>query len=246
MELLTNYIIRLIPGVLLALGFFLLIPRRLVLLRLTGYLLLFIFIRDAMTPAGLWSFGIEGFVWIRFIHSAPLLVVMGLSSFTIVVFMNALDPELKSLLVWFKNSPFTGLIAGMSGALIVVAPLAVIYLKVPLAERGGEVPFIFFLPILLMALLGNLYEEVIFRGYLQGYLETTGGMTSLRAALASGTAFGLGHIFLALTVTSVGWPLIFFALYEGIIAALVRMKFGVIPAALTHGLAIFALASGLL
>lgn len=71
-------------------------------------------------------------------------------------------------------------------------------------------------------------------------------MKPLHAALASGVTFGLGHIFLALTVTGIGYPLLVFALYEGIIAAMIRMKFGVIPAAITHGMAIFFLASGLI
>ena len=56
----------------------------------------------------------------------------------------------------------------------------------------------------------------------------------------------IGIYDLALTVTDVGYPLLLFALYEGVIAGLVAMKYGVIPAALTHGLAIFIISSGLL
>lgn len=246
LELIINYIIRLMPGMMLAGFLLLLVPRRITLLRLTVYLLLFLFIRDAMTPAGLWSFGTEGFFWLRFTDNSLALTVMGISSAIIVFAMNALDPNLKALLVWFKGNRVTGILAGIGAALIVVAPLAIIYLQTSLVDRGGEVAFMLLFPLMLTAFLGNLYEEVLFRGYLQGYLETEGSMSPLRAALASGTAFGLGHIFLALTVTSIGWPLLIFALYEGIVAALVRMKYGVVPATLTHGLAIFTLASGIL
>ena len=245
MELLSNYLIRLIPGMVLAVLYFTLVPRKAVLLRLTGYLMLFIFVRDAMTPAGLWSFGTSGGFWLRFADNGPVLVLMGLSSLAIVLAMNRLDPALKALLVWFKGSKVTGLLAGAGGTLAVVAPLAAIYFSVPLAERGGEVALALLVPIGTTTLLGNLYEEALFRGYLQGYLETDGGLPPLKAALASGAAFGFGHIFLASTVTSIGWPLLLFATYEGIIAGLVRMKYGVIPATVTHGGAIFILASGL-
>jgi hypothetical protein len=46
-------------------------------------------------------------------------------------------------------------------------------------------------------------------------------------------------------VTDVGWPLLLFTLYEGLICAFLRMYRGVIPAACAHGVAIFLLGSGL-
>jgi uncharacterized protein len=99
--------------------------------------------------------------------------------------------------------------------------------------------------VLVVALLGNLYEEVLFRGYLQGYLQTGCGMGRYRAGIASGLLFGLGHSFLALTVTAVGWPVLLFATHEGIVCGVIRARRGVAAAVVTHGLAIFVLASGL-
>ncbi|GIQ69065.1 hypothetical protein XYCOK13_18890 [Xylanibacillus composti] len=87
-------------------------------------------------------------------------------------------------------------------------------------------------------------EEVLFRGYVQGYLEQRTGMW--RAAILSGLFFASGHIFLSATVTDLGIMVLVFTLYEGIVCSIVRMKHGIIAATLTHGLAIFALASGLL
>ena len=128
----------------------------------------------------------------------------------------------------------------------VVLPLFITYRFVPIELRGGEVATGLIIPILLVTLLGNFLEEVLFRGYLQGYLEQKAGFSPLRAAVASGVGFAFGHIFLAVTVTNAGLNLLLFALYEGVIAGLVRMKYGVIPATLTHGFAIFLLTSGLL
>ena len=44
----------------------------------------------------------------------------------------------------------------------------------------------------------------------------------------------------------VGWPLLAFTLWEGLICAFLRMRRGVIPAAIAHGLAIFLLSCGLI
>ena len=111
---------------------------------------------------------------------------------------------------------------------------------------SSEQPVAFSLlpPLLLMALFGNLLEEVLFRGYFQGYLEKH--VTPLRAALGSGVFFAVCHTFLATTVTALGAPILVFTLFEGTIAGLVRMRMGVLPAALAHGGAIFLLASGYL
>lgn len=51
---------------------------------------------------------------------------------------------------------------------------------------------------------------------------------------------------LATTMAEVGWPLLAFTLWEGLICAFLRMRRGVITAALAHGVAIFLLGSGLI
>lgn len=81
---------------------------------------------------------------------------------------------------------------------------------------------------------------MLFRGYLQGYLEQH--VAPLRAALASGVAFAACHAFLALSVTQLGWPVLLFTLVEGLACALVRMRYGVLAATLTHGTAILLVA----
>lgn len=85
---------------------------------------------------------------------------------------------------------------------------------------------------------------MLFRGYLYGWLTGREGMAPVAAALVSGVFFSFGHVFLALNVTDVGVGLLVFALWEGCLAGLVRSRFGVVPAVLTHGLAVFLLASG--
>jgi hypothetical protein len=71
-------------------------------------------------------------------------------------------------------------------------------------------------------------------------------MQPVLAGLVSGVFFSFGHVFLAFNVTTVGISVLVFALWEGSLAGLVRSRFGVIPATLTHGLAVFLLTSGLI
>jgi membrane protease YdiL (CAAX protease family) len=97
---------------------------------------------------------------------------------------------------------------------------------------------------LAFALLGNLLEETLFRGYVLGLLALN--MTRIEAGVASGLVFAFCHVYLATTVTAVGYPLLVFTLWEGTIAGVVGARSGVLPAALTHGGAIFMLSSGLI
>ena len=100
------------------------------------------------------------------------------------------------------------------------------------------------LPALLyMALAGNFLEELLFRGFLQSKLQKQTSPT--RAALLSGLLFAVAHVFLASTVTNVGVLLLVFVAIEGIVCAFVYKRYGLISAAITHGIAIFMLASGI-
>src|SRR5690606_32231308 len=98
--------------------------------------------------------------------------------------------------------------------------------------------------LLVFALLGNLLEELLFRGYVYNNFRTKD--VDLRAGVASGFVFAACHVFLAATVTSVGVPILLFTLWEGVIGGIVGAKYGVLPAAVVHGGAIFMLTSGLM
>ena len=152
------------------------------------------------------------------------------------------DTSLRAL-VWWGKPNISTLLFGIGGALLVVAPIFAFTASQPIEVRGGVVAITVLPALAFMTLAGNLLEEVLFRGYLQGRLVQV--MTPVRAAVLSGMVFAACHMYLASTVTSVGWPLLAFTLWEGLICAVLRLRRGVIPAAVAHGLAIFLLASGL-
>jgi hypothetical protein len=85
--LIAEYMLMLIPGLVLATLLFLLLRKTHPLLHLFLFITIFIFTRDAMTPLGLWSIGKEALLWIRFIHDPVTLLLLGLSSLGFVFLM---------------------------------------------------------------------------------------------------------------------------------------------------------------
>src|SRR5262249_16158105 len=151
------------------------LTRREARLRIVIYLALFILLRDTMTPLGLWSFGSEGFFWIR-LHGNPLfLIVFGVACLGLRLAVSYLYLANLRLFRWTRGRFLLGLLWGMLGAILVVAPVLVVYQYTPVESRGGTVSFQKIPALLVFALLGNLLEESLFRGYVYGWLVQ--GMT---------------------------------------------------------------------
>ncbi|MDO5669987.1 MAG: CPBP family intramembrane metalloprotease [Corynebacterium sp.] len=245
MNELVSFSLGIAPGMaLIVLAYLLVRAVREPLLRIGILILGFILLRDAMTPAGLWSFGlVDGIVpWLRMTDNIVVLLGFGLGSLGIVA-LTLLDAPLRTLLP-HGRPPLVALPWGMIGGVVAAAPVLALSTGTPLSERGGEVALSVLPFLLFMCLAGNLGEEFFFRGYLQGRLmQLTSG---LRAALISAVLFAVCHSFLALNLTDVGWPLLAFTLWEGLICALLRWRVGLSAAVLAHGLAIFLLSAGLL
>jgi hypothetical protein len=200
--------------------------------------------RDAMTPLGLWSLGAtNGVFWIRLSSDPLFLIIFGILSLGTVAALYMADRENREHLVWFREDSVLGTVLGVVGSIAVVAPFFLLYPRIEMGARGGPVASSLLLPILIFTLLGNLFEETLFRGYVLRYLEEK--HRPLIAGIYSGLVFAICHIFLATTVTGIGTPILLFTIWEGVIAGLVGAKYGLIPATLTHGGAVFLLSSGL-
>ena len=240
---LYDYIIRILPGLLLmALVFGVLKPRA--GLRVIIYISSFILMRDALTPLGLWKIGkTDGIFWLRLSTDPVFLILFGLCSLLMVMALFAFDRENRQHLIWFKKKKLIGLILGIIGGMAVVLPYFILYRGIEIGQRGGAVDTALHIPIFIFALFGNLFEEGLFRGYVLGSLQFK--QNRLWAGLASGVVFAFCHVFLAITITDVGLPLLLFVLWEGVIAGLVGAGYGIIPSTLCHGGAVFLLSSGL-
>jgi len=247
----VDYLLGVSPGFALLVVAIALIPVRHIGIRVVVAIMGFLFVRDAMTSAGLWEFGATGHgaAWVRF-GAEPIAywLLAAMSGATIVVLLWGLGATARRRLTWFGSSGWQTVLWGLLGAVVVVLPFSLLYLGTPIEERGGAVAVAALPALLAMALVGNALEELLFRGYLYDELAGAGSSarrSELRAAVATGVLFAAGHLHLAMLITDVGLPLIVFVLVEGLVCGLVRLRGGIVGATITHGLAIFVLASGL-
>lgn len=235
LEVLNDYAVHLAPGLLLFGAWFALTPRAQVAMRILILLAAFVLMRDVMTPLGMWAVSRD--VQIAFSGNAFVLAALGGLSVLLIMLLSRLAPELWRLMRWSIGNPLVGMAVGVVVGCLIGVPLRV-YQGIDASQLHGY--WVWLPGMVVLAYGANALEEVLFRGFLQGYLEQQ--VSPLRAALISGVAFAACHGFLALSVTQLGWPVLLFTLLEGLACALVRMRYGVLPAALAHGTAILLIA----
>ncbi|MEX0838744.1 MAG: CPBP family intramembrane glutamic endopeptidase [Parvibaculum sp.] len=233
-SILLDYNARMAPGMLVFTLCLVLLPLRAVGIRIALYIAIFILVRDAMTPVGLWN--VEG-LRIGFYSDGAVLALLGISSVLGVAFLWFVERDMRALLVWQKGNLGAGLAAGLGAGLVI--GLGAMSLS-GFSPRLTDFAPGFVAGLVVLVYGGNLLEEVLFRGYLQGRLETY--VTPVRAALLSGLIFAACHSYLALTVTDAGWSILAFTAVEGIACGFVRLRYGIWAAALTHGTAILLIA----
>jgi membrane protease YdiL (CAAX protease family) len=174
---LIDFMLRITPGFILFIAFILLVPWEMKGVRIMGYVMLFILIRDAMTPLGFWSFGSEGGFWIRFAHNGPLLTFLGVSSVALALGIYYYEKGMRSMILWFSGGRTACNATGIGAAFLIASPLLLLNLGVPLESRGGSFPAALLPALLVVTMGGNLYEELLFRGYFQGYMLEKGMST---------------------------------------------------------------------
>jgi membrane protease YdiL (CAAX protease family) len=257
-KLILTFAMQITPGLLLTFGLLTSLPKKCVELRITLFIVGFVLIRDTMTPFGLWRIGSSnGVLWLEFIESPEILMILAFGSIILVVIFRMMDPSIFDLVIFKKRGVMDSLVVGFAGAVLLCG--TILMMRVLVSSDNGMFDssssssssstwdrsnIVLKFSILNVCLMGNFMEEVLFRGFLQGHLETIDGIGDKRAALFSGVAFSVFHVFLANSVTQLGNPLLFFTLLEGTVCAMIRLRGGVIASTITHGLTIFAIATG--
>ncbi|MCE9499412.1 MAG: CPBP family intramembrane metalloprotease [Leptospira sp.] len=244
-ELIFNYLLRVLPALVLGGVFIFYLGKGNLIIRIFAYILLFIVMRDVMTPLKFWRLGTEGLFWLRTVDNPVALSVLSVLSILVIVLVMRFDKEVASVFVFKKGSLINVLMSGVGGAICISLPMFVIYQFVPIEQRGGRVDMGLssIAALLVFCLSVNFLEEGIYRGFFQGYMESL--VPATKAAILSGLLFGLSHTFLAITVSDVGWGVVAFTAFEGIIAGFVRSRAGVLASTITHGLGIFPLCAGM-
>ncbi len=193
-----------------------------------------------MTNAGFWQVSSGA---IRLTAAEPILWTLSLISISLAYAIYRLESSAAFKVHWIQPTSHVkhSLLIAAIATLAVLA--LVLVAKQSFALNALVAPSLTKIwPIFAFALLGNAYEELLFRGLLQQ--KITEYTNSLHAAWLSALAFSFCHIFLAFNLTQVGTPLLVFTLIEGYAAALAYRQSGLLAAALTHGLIIFVLAMG--
>ncbi|WP_232660969.1 CPBP family intramembrane glutamic endopeptidase [Pseudonocardia sp. TRM90224] len=245
MAQLIDYSVRLAPGLAVIVVAVALLGRHAPALRIGLLISAFVLMRDLMTPMGFWQFGRTdaGLPWLRFLDDGFVISALAGAALALTAVAVLTQRDLAAGIVWGRLD-VRALLTALGAAAVILVPLLLLMDTVPLADRGGPVAVAVIWPLLLIAYGGNLMEEVLFRGMLQGHLDSL-GIAPRRVVLLSGLFFAAGHVFLAATVTSLGWPLLLFALVEGLACAWVRQRAGVLASTVTHGSVIFVLAVGI-
>ncbi|MEJ3652119.1 CPBP family intramembrane glutamic endopeptidase [Actinomycetes bacterium KLBMP 9759] len=245
MQQLIDYSVRVAPGLAVVVVTVALLGRHAPALRIGLLITAFVLVRDLMTPLGIWRFGRTdaGLPWLRFVEDGFVLSAIGGAALVLTAVVVLAQRDLAAGIVW-GGLDVRALLTALGAAAVIVVPLLLLMDTVPLADRGGPVAVAIIWPLLLLAYGGNLMEEVLFRGLLQGHLDAL-GFPPWRVVVLSGLFFAAGHVFLAATVTAIGWPVLAFTLVEGLACAWVRQRCGVLASTVTHGSVIVVLTIGI-
>jgi membrane protease YdiL (CAAX protease family) len=222
-------------------------------LRIMVVVIGFLVIRDTLISFGVWGYGL-GHGWlpyVRFVNDPVLVTAFAVGSILATLFLIYVEKDGRKLLWWGRFNLRSAAWA-VGGGIVLAGGLAALYQLMPLADRGGPVPGNMLLPLAAVAAFGNLTEDVLVRGYFQGFLATV--VKPWHAAVGAGVFFALCHVFLAGEIVTVfpvpglhlGVPVLLYALIDGLVCAFVRLKAGLLPAAVSHGMAVFVLATGLI
>ncbi|MES2951711.1 MAG: CPBP family intramembrane glutamic endopeptidase [Pseudomonadota bacterium] len=236
---LFDYFLSITPGFLVYAALLIVVPREQTILRILLHIAFFVLARDAMTSIGFWQISAGT---LRFTAAPTTLLLLAAVSGALCLGILWLERPARQGMHWFGHGPLPSIAIGVAGAALI--SLVAAALKAVFALSSLPVPAANTLVVLVVfALVANAYEELLFRGLLQNTLGKS--MTAGRAALVSGLFFCLCHAYLATTVTHIGAPVLLFTLLEGLVAAFVYIRAGLLGATLTHGLAIAAIATGL-
>lgn len=239
MTALLDYFLSITPGFLVYTALLLTVPRDQTMLRILLHIAFFVLARDAMTRIGFWQISAGA---LRFTAAPTVLLCLAAVSGALCAGIFCMERTARDGMRWLGRSVLGSVAIGVGGAVLislVAATLKMVFALPSLPAPAADA----LLVLVVFSLVANAYEELLFRGLLQNTLGQS--MVAHRAALASGLFFCLCHAYLATTVTAIGLPVLLFTLLEGLVAAFVYIRAGLLGATLTHGLAIAAIATGL-
>jgi uncharacterized protein len=241
MDLLVNYIKSIMIPFLSVWTLIFNIPETIYPLSLFCQFFSFIYVRDALIPAGLWTIHTtDGRFEMKFIEDTSTLFLLSWICLFNVWLTHFANKGVLPLTIINKSiTPLSAVGIGFLFSLAIYYPVYVYRQIMPtvlLANIQRNFPLT--IANLFMCLCGNMMEETLYRGYLARYLKSY-GISMIRSVFIQGALFAVLHMYLAFTVTNAGVVVLFFTLYEGLLCAYAEYRYGVVTSTVAHGLAIF-------
>jgi|GEM_PF-6226918 len=236
MELLLELLWILVPFLLVMLLLYVIVARKKVVWKIVIFIISFIIIETVLLYKQLWWLqGKQSKLEIEFTSDGWILFTLSLIGLLIVVGFILFQVKLNRYVIWTNKNIFKSFMYGSIGAIVLTIPIILLNI-----HTFGEVPFdgnlSLLISIILFIVVGKSIEELIFRGYLQGYLDRL--YSPFMSGFIATAIYSLLH-FVILSLTREHYLLATIqSIYIGIICSYLRYRFGILASTLANALAI--------
>lgn len=236
MELLLELLWILFPILLVMLLLYVLVARNKVAWKIAVITMSFVIIETILLYKQLWWLhGEHRKLDIEFTADAWILFTLSLIGLLIIVGCILFQVQLNRYVIWAGKSIFKSILYGLFGAIVLVIPI-LFFNQHTLEKVSYEGNLSLFISTILFILVGKSLEELIFRGYLQGYFERI--FTPLKAVLIATAIYSLLHFMMLVIIGEHYWLALLQSIYIGIVCSGLRYRYGILASALANALAI--------
>lgn len=227
------FLLNLTPALIIGILTLLFVPKSMRLLRILVYILLLVLVRDRFLTSG----G-EIFVSLNILlySIVPLLIIAA------AIFY---ETEIVGLIIWTKDNIPRVIIAGVIGALAIGLPVFLAHRFLPAASGlfNGSLEMLPYITLPLLAIVA--LEEIVFQGFLQGYLEEHIGIA--KSAVISGLFFIFSYCLVSHYISLENtFLLLLFIILQGFIVAQLQVRYGVVAGIIARSVSLLLVFSGVI
>lgn len=236
MELLLELLWILFPVLLVMLLLYMMVAHKKIVWKIVIFIASFVIIEIMFLYKQLWWLqGEHRRLDIEFTSDGWILFTLSLIGLLIVVGCILFQVKLNRYVIWVGSSIFISVMYGSIGAIILIIPVLLLNL-----HTFGEVPFdgnvTLLISIILFILVGKAIEELIFRGYLQGYLDRL--YSPFMSAFITTAIYSLLHLLILILLKEHYLLASMQSIYIGIVCSFLRYHYGIMASTLANALAI--------
>ncbi|MCR8659053.1 CPBP family glutamic-type intramembrane protease [Paenibacillus endoradicis] len=236
MELLLELLWILFPFLLVMLLLYVIVARKKVVWKIVIFVTSFVIIETMLLYKQLWWLhGEHRRLEIEFTSDGWILFTLSLVGLLIVVGCILFQVKLNRYVIWTGKNIFKSVTCGSIGAIILSLPIILLnFYSLGRVPVDGSLSL--FISIIMFIVVGKSIEELLFRGYLQGYLDRI--YSPFKSGFITTAIYSLLN-FLILIVANEYFLLAWIqTIYIGIICSCLRYRYGILASTLANALAI--------